>query len=63
MDILFLIPPRVEDDYGYTPAAAAVLKGQVVEHGFTAKVMDLNAEIDEYFLDYPDRANIINDLV
>ena len=60
MDILFLIPPRVEDDYGYTPAAAAVLKGQVVEHGFTAKVMDLNAEIDEYFLDYPDRANTIN---
>ena len=36
MDILLIIPPRIEDDYGYTPAAAAALKGQVVAHGFTA---------------------------
>ena len=60
MDILLIIPPRIEDDYGYTPAAAAALKGQVVAHGFTAAVMDFNADIDDLFLEQPDIANPVN---
>ena len=60
MDILLAIPPRIEDDYGYTPAAAAVLKGNVVAHGFTAKVLDFNAEIDELFQQKPEIANCVN---
>ena len=60
MDILLIIPPRIEDDYGYTPAAAAALKGQVVAHGFTSAVMDFNAEIDDLFQERPDIANPVN---
>jgi len=60
MDIILAIPPRIEDDYGYTPAAAAVLKGNVVAHGFTAKVLDFNAEIDELFQKQPNIANAVN---
>ena len=60
MDIILAIPPRIEDDYGYTPAAAAVLKGNVVAHGFTAKVFDFNAEIDELFTTQPNIANAVN---
>jgi hypothetical protein len=60
MDILLAIPPRIEDDYGYTPAAAAVLKGNVVAHGFTAKVLDFNAEIDDLFQQQPNIANAVN---
>lgn len=60
MDIILAIPPRIEDDYGYTPAAAAVLKGNVISHGFTAKVMDFNAEIDELFQTQPNIANAVN---
>ena len=60
MDIILAIPPRIEDDYGYTPAAAAVLKGNVISHGFTAKVLDFNAEIDELFQTQPNIANAVN---
>ena len=60
MDIVIAIPPRIEDDYGYTPAAAAVLKGNVVAHGFSAKVLDFNAEIDDIFKQRPEIANSIN---
>lgn len=60
MDIVLAIPPRIEDDYGYTPAAAAVLKGNVLSHGFTAKVLDFNAEIDELFKKQPNIANAVN---
>lgn len=60
MDIVLAIPPRIEDDYGYTPAAAAVLKGNVIAHGFTAKVFDFNAKIDELFQQKPEIANCVN---
>jgi len=60
MDIVLAIPPRIEDDYGYTPAAAAVLKGNVVAQGFTAKVLDFNAEIDSLLVSNPATANAVN---
>ena len=60
MDILLAIPPRIEDDYGYTPAAAAVLKGNVIAHGFSARVLDFNAEIDDLFQQQPNIANAVN---
>ena len=60
MDILLVIPPRTEDDHGYTPAAAAVLKGNVMQAGFTSKIIDFNAEIDDFCLNNPNLSNSIN---
>ena len=50
-DIVLVIPPRIVDDFGYTPAGAALLKGSLSAHGFSSVIFDLNAEIDQQFQD------------
>ena len=49
MDIVLCIAPRITDDFGYTPAGPALLKGSLSAAGFTSKIIDLNAEIDQRF--------------
>ena len=44
--ILIAIVPRIQDEIGYTPAGAALVKGSLVKHGFECKVLDLNRELD-----------------
>ena len=49
IDLVLAIPPRIQDDFGYTPAGAALLKGSIVNAGFSCKIVDLNAELDHIF--------------
>jgi radical SAM superfamily enzyme YgiQ (UPF0313 family) len=58
-DIVLLIPPRIVDDFGYTPAGAALLKGSLESNGFSSYVIDLNSEIDQRFASH-DMINAIN---
>lgn len=58
-DIVLVIPPRIVDDFGYTPAGAALLKGSLKFHGFSSCILDLNADVDRRFINYPDM-NAIN---
>jgi len=58
-DIVLVIPPRIVDDFGYTPAGAALLKSSLNKHGFSSKIFDLNAEIDQRFMNH-DMINAIN---
>lgn len=49
LDILLAIVPRIVDDFGYTPAGAALLKGSLKQAGFNCKIIDFNSEIDRDF--------------
>ena len=47
MDIVLAIAPRIQDDFGYTPAGPALLKGHLESQGFSACVIDFNAQLEE----------------
>lgn len=49
LDIVIAITPRIVDDFGYTPAGPALLKGSLEAHGFSSKIIDFNSEIDKEF--------------
>jgi len=49
--VLIAIVPRIQDDFGYTPAGPALIKGSLVKHGFDCKVLDLNRELDILYQD------------
>ena len=49
--VLIAIVPRIQDDFGYTPAGPALIKGSLVKHGFDCKVLDLNRELDTLYQD------------
>jgi radical SAM superfamily enzyme YgiQ (UPF0313 family) len=59
-DIVLAIVPRIQDDFGYTPAGAALLKGSLEKAGFSSRILDLNAEIDRDFKDNVGRITEIN---
>lgn len=60
LDIVIAIVPRIQDDFGYTPAGPALLKGALKAAGFTSKILDFNADIDHRFADHPDRIAVDN---
>ena len=47
MDIILAIVPRIQDDFGYTPAGPALLKGSLESQGFSAGVIDFNAQLEQ----------------
>lgn len=47
MDIVLAIVPRIQDDFGYTPAGAALLKGSLESHGYKTKIIDFNAQLEQ----------------
>jgi len=51
MDIVLVVVPRIVDDFGYTPAGPALLKGSLAAAGFSSVIMDFNAELDEIYKD------------
>ena len=51
MDIVLAIAPRILDDFGYTPAGPALLKGNLQKNGYKCKILDLNADIDKNITD------------
>lgn len=54
IDLLLAIPPRIQDDFGYTPAGAALIKGSVVNAGYSCKVVDFNSRLDDLYASDPD---------
>jgi len=36
--VLLAIPPRIQDDFGFTPAGASQIKGSLVEAGYKCLV-------------------------
>jgi len=60
IDIVLAIAPRIQDDFGYTPAGPALLKGSLNAAGFSSKIIDLNADIDARFREHPDRVAVDN---
>ena len=53
-DLILVIPPRIQDDFGYTPAGAALIKGSVVNAGYSCKVIDFNSRLDDLYASDPD---------
>ena len=49
--IVIALVPRIQDDFGYTPAGPALVKGALIRAGFEAKVIDLNRELDMLYQD------------
>jgi len=59
MDIVIAIPPSITADFRFTLSGPAMLKGQLLENGYTAKIMDLNSELND--LDISDTKKTILD--
>ena len=49
--IALIIAPRIQDDFGYTPAGAALVKAAIVKAGHDCKIFDFNAELEKKFID------------
>lgn len=47
--IVLAIVPRIQDDFGYTPAGPALVKGAIVNAGFDCKIFDFNSDIDHRY--------------
>ena len=48
--VALLIAPRIQDDFGYTPAGASLVKAAIVKAGHECKIFDLNAELEKNFV-------------
>jgi radical SAM superfamily enzyme YgiQ (UPF0313 family) len=55
MDIVLVIVPRILDDFGYTPAGPALLKGALTANGFTSKILDFNADLESKYQNNQDQ--------
>ena len=47
--IALIIAPRIQDDFGYTPAGASLVKAAIMKAGHECKIFDFNAELDSAF--------------
>ena len=45
------IAPRIQDDFGYTPAGASLVKAAIVKAGHECKIFDFNAELEKNFIE------------
>ena len=55
--VALLIAPRIQDDFGYTPAGASLVKAAIVKAGHQCKIFDFNAELEKNFID--DRKQLV----
>ena len=49
--VALLIAPRIQDDFGYTPAGAALVKASIIKAGHKCKIFDFNAELETAFIE------------
>jgi len=47
--VALAIAPRIQDDFGYTPAGASLVKAAIVKAGHECKIFDFNADLDSTF--------------
>jgi radical SAM superfamily enzyme YgiQ (UPF0313 family) len=50
--VALLIAPRIQDDFGYTPAGASLVKASIIKAGHECKIFDFNAELDSSFVEH-----------
>lgn len=55
--VALLIAPRIQDDFGYTPAGASLVKAAIVKAGHECKIFDFNAELEKEFMQ--DRESLV----
>ena len=55
--VALLIAPRIQDDFGYTPAGASLVKAAIVKAGHQCRIFDFNAELEKAFLN--DRQSLV----
>ena len=55
--IALIIAPRIQDDFGYTPAGASLVKAAIVKAGHQCKIFDFNAELEQSYMD--DREQLV----
>ena len=49
--VALAIAPRIQDDFGYTPAGASLVKAAIVKAGHQCKIFDFNADLENTFSD------------
>ena len=49
--VALLIAPRIQDDFGYTPAGASLVKASIVKAGHECKIFDFNANLETEFIE------------
>ena len=49
--IVLAIVPRIQDDFGYTPAGPALVKGAIINAGFDCKIFDFNSDLERQYQD------------
>ena len=52
--VALLIAPRIQDDFGYNPAGAALIKASIIKAGHECKIFDFNAELERAFIEQHD---------
>ena len=58
--VALLIAPRIQDDFGYTPAGASLVKAAIVKAGHECKILDFNADLEHRFSNKTDLVPIEN---
>ena len=58
--VALAIAPRIQDDFGYTPAGASLVKAAIVKAGHECKIFDFNADLEHSFSDKTDLVPIDN---
>mgnify|MGYP001331706949 FL=1 len=58
--VALAIAPRIQDDFGYTPAGASLVKAAIVKAGHECKIFDFNADLEHSFSDKTDLIPIDN---
>jgi radical SAM superfamily enzyme YgiQ (UPF0313 family) len=48
--VALAIAPRIQDDFGYTPAGASLVKAAIIKAGHECKIFDFNAELEKSFI-------------
>lgn len=55
--VALIIAPRIQDDFGYTPAGASLVKAAIVKAGHECRIFDFNAKLEHSFAD--DREQLV----
>ena len=58
--VALAIAPRIQDDFGYTPAGASLVKAAIVKAGHECKILDFNADLEQRFSNKTDLVPIEN---
>ena len=47
--VALVIAPRIQDDFGYTPAGPALVKSAIVKAKYSCKIFDINSDLEHIY--------------